>query len=994
MTALHDRPAAPGLGRLAAVAVGALAGPRRLAGRPAGPPRLGHHLEGPHRPRRARGGARRRRARAGDRVAPLLAGRRHDRRRRPRRGGRAVPLGHEQRVDPGDDADRARVPAAARPSSTASGCCPACSPPLVVRRPGAALFAETVAAVIEALTGGNWGFASVYYGVVEGLGVEIVLALMLYRRWGLGAAMAAGAGGGLATTALDLTFYLPDAPADQKLAYLVLTVISAAVIAGAGSWALARALAAHRGARAAGRGADGRAGVTTGPVAVAGPGVGLALRHPPGLGRARPRPRRRAGRDGAPARARAGRASPPCSPVSPACSTPATTAPARRRARSCSTACPPGAPGAPPWWRGRPGPACSCRTRSARPCSRAAATTSRSGSRTTPSRGPRSGPGSRPRCAAWPSPTAPRTRPAACPAASGSGSRSPASSRCGPGLLLLDEPSAMLDEPGARMLREQVGAVLAATGATCVLVEHRLGRLGSTLADRVVVLEPGGGAARPGGAGPGLRRPRRRPRRPRRVGPGPHAAAGPGPDAAGAGAARAGEVLLEARAVAANRRSRARAGLPPVVADVDLAVAAGEVTCVLGDNGTGKSTLALTLAGLEPPAAGQVVAAPALAARCPLAAPAPLASARARDPDRHRLPGARAPVRRGDGRRRARRRAAPGRPPRADGRRPHAGAARAPRPDAARAGQPVHAVRRRAAAARRSPPCWPPAPGCSCSTSPPSVRTPRTWAELVDPARRARRGGRRGGHRHARRRPGAGARRTRVPAARARRPCGSRHEPRALGRRRVARAGQPGREARRRARRGRRDGRSASTSSPRARPSRSSWLALPWCGLRAAARCGAGAACSCSRPRRPALGTALFGATGGPVAGAAVGAADPRGGAARRRPAGTTDPTDLADALAQVAAAAAPLRARRARRDPAARRAGRRVGRARARPPGAGPRWTTARWGGCATTLGRVFALLVLAVRRATVARDRDGGPRVRRLAAAHLGAPEPAARP
>jgi energy-coupling factor transport system ATP-binding protein len=73
-------------------------------------------------------------------------------------------------------------------------------------------------------------------------------------------------------------------------------------------------------------------------------------------------------------------------------------------------------------------------------------------------------------------------------------------------------------------------------------------------------------------------------------------------------------VLLEARGVAANRRSRARAGLPPVVADVDLAVAAGAVTCVLGDNGTGKSTLALTLAGLEPPAAGEVRAAPALAA--------------------------------------------------------------------------------------------------------------------------------------------------------------------------------------------------------------------------------------------------------------------------------------------------------------------------------------------------------------------------------------------
>jgi energy-coupling factor transport system substrate-specific component len=119
---------------------------------------------------------------------------------------------------------------------------PAVLAAFVVRKPGAAFFAETVAAVIEALTGGNWGFASVYYGVIEGLGVEVVVALLLYRRWGLGAALLAGAGGGLATTALDLTVYYPDMAADQKLAYLVLTVLSAAVSAGAGGWALTRAL--------------------------------------------------------------------------------------------------------------------------------------------------------------------------------------------------------------------------------------------------------------------------------------------------------------------------------------------------------------------------------------------------------------------------------------------------------------------------------------------------------------------------------------------------------------------------------------------------------------------------------------------------------------------------------------------------------------------------------------------------------------------------------
>ena len=114
---------------------------------------------------------------------------------------------------------------------------------LVVRRPGAAVLGETVAALIEAQLGGNWGFASVYYGVVEGLGAEVVLALLLYRRFGLGAALASAAGSALALVALDLTFYYPDFPPGQKVGYLVISVLSAAVVAGAGSWALTRALA-------------------------------------------------------------------------------------------------------------------------------------------------------------------------------------------------------------------------------------------------------------------------------------------------------------------------------------------------------------------------------------------------------------------------------------------------------------------------------------------------------------------------------------------------------------------------------------------------------------------------------------------------------------------------------------------------------------------------------------------------------------------------------
>ena len=115
---------------------------------------------------------------------------------------------------------------------------------LVVRRPGAAIYTELVAAVLSALVGNTWGFATVWYGLLEGAGAEVVLALLLYRRWGLPTALAAGAGAGVVVGVLDAFVYYPQFGAGYKLTYLAFAVLSGVVIAGAGSWALTRALAA------------------------------------------------------------------------------------------------------------------------------------------------------------------------------------------------------------------------------------------------------------------------------------------------------------------------------------------------------------------------------------------------------------------------------------------------------------------------------------------------------------------------------------------------------------------------------------------------------------------------------------------------------------------------------------------------------------------------------------------------------------------------------
>ncbi|WP_029150364.1 ECF transporter S component [Microbacterium indicum] len=115
---------------------------------------------------------------------------------------------------------------------------------LIVRKPGAALYTETVAAVISALVGNQWGPLTIVSGLAQGIGVEIVLAIFLYRRFGWVVAMLAGAGAGLAGGINDRINWYQGADAAFTTIYIASTTISGAVIAGLGGWAIVRGLAA------------------------------------------------------------------------------------------------------------------------------------------------------------------------------------------------------------------------------------------------------------------------------------------------------------------------------------------------------------------------------------------------------------------------------------------------------------------------------------------------------------------------------------------------------------------------------------------------------------------------------------------------------------------------------------------------------------------------------------------------------------------------------
>jgi energy-coupling factor transport system substrate-specific component len=114
---------------------------------------------------------------------------------------------------------------------------------LVIRRPGAALFCELVASIVEMMLGNQWGTTNVLYGLFEGLAPELVFALFLYRRWSWPVALLAGAAAGVADFCLDWFYSYPSYSIAWLSAYGAAVLVSCTVIAGAASWFLVRALA-------------------------------------------------------------------------------------------------------------------------------------------------------------------------------------------------------------------------------------------------------------------------------------------------------------------------------------------------------------------------------------------------------------------------------------------------------------------------------------------------------------------------------------------------------------------------------------------------------------------------------------------------------------------------------------------------------------------------------------------------------------------------------
>ena len=113
---------------------------------------------------------------------------------------------------------------------------------LIIRKPGAAIFVETVASLVSMAIGSQWGVQTLIAGLTQGAMAELAFALFRYKKFGPGVAALAG---GLAALGA-MVWELPGDLAktfQYRAIYWTSSIVSGVVLGGLLSWVLARALA-------------------------------------------------------------------------------------------------------------------------------------------------------------------------------------------------------------------------------------------------------------------------------------------------------------------------------------------------------------------------------------------------------------------------------------------------------------------------------------------------------------------------------------------------------------------------------------------------------------------------------------------------------------------------------------------------------------------------------------------------------------------------------
>ncbi|MBP1156676.1 MULTISPECIES: ECF transporter S component [unclassified Paenibacillus] len=114
---------------------------------------------------------------------------------------------------------------------------------LIIRKPGVAFLAEVAAASGELIVGSPYGVEVLTYGVLQGIGAELIFAAFLYKRFSAAVAGLAGIAAGTGALALDFfKGYLLELQTWNLVLYIVMRFIGSFLICGPLAYLLVKAL--------------------------------------------------------------------------------------------------------------------------------------------------------------------------------------------------------------------------------------------------------------------------------------------------------------------------------------------------------------------------------------------------------------------------------------------------------------------------------------------------------------------------------------------------------------------------------------------------------------------------------------------------------------------------------------------------------------------------------------------------------------------------------
>ena len=119
---------------------------------------------------------------------------------------------------------------------------PAVLAPLIVKKRGAALFAEITAAGVSALLGSQWGPDVLLSGFVQGAAAELVFAMTFYRSYAFPTLVVAAVASAAAAWIHDWALYYAAVDPAVQLVRGAMMAISAAIIVAGGSVLIERSL--------------------------------------------------------------------------------------------------------------------------------------------------------------------------------------------------------------------------------------------------------------------------------------------------------------------------------------------------------------------------------------------------------------------------------------------------------------------------------------------------------------------------------------------------------------------------------------------------------------------------------------------------------------------------------------------------------------------------------------------------------------------------------